>query len=55
MFYRVVCKQSANGVWEDVHANSRDFIMKYLMQYPERPMVKLTKGQVVRTEWEGSW
>ena len=52
---RVVGKQSANGVWEDVHANSREFIMKYLMQYPERPMVKLTVGQVVRTEWEGSW
>ena len=52
---RVVCKQSENGVWEDVHANSREFIMKYLMQYPERPMVKLTVGQVVRTEWEGSW
>jgi histone-lysine N-methyltransferase SETDB1 len=51
---RVVCKQSPN-VWEDVHANSRDFISKYLMQYPERPMVKLTVEQVVRTEWEGSW
>ena len=26
-----------------------------LPQYPERPMVKLSVGQVVRTEWEGKW
>ena len=35
---RVVCQQSGD-VWEDVHINSREFIKKYLMQYPERPMV----------------
>jgi hypothetical protein len=24
-------------------------------QYPERPMVKLTADQVVKTEWDGKW
>ena len=52
---RVVCRQSEAGVWEDVHTNSQEFIQKYLKQYPDRPMVKLTIGQVVRTEREGSW
>jgi len=51
---RVVCKSSAN-VWDDIHPNSKDFIKKYLDQYPERPMVKLTTGQVVKTEWDGKW
>ena len=51
---RVVCRSSFN-VWEDVHPNSKDFIQKYLNQYPERPMVKLTPGQVVKTEWDGKW
>ena len=57
---RVVCKQTesngaVSGVWDDIHPNSREFIKKYLMQYPERPMVRLIQGQIVRTEWEGSW
>eukprot|EP00095_Tigriopus_kingsejongensis_P009519 snap_masked-scaffold561_size136864-processed-gene-0.7 protein:Tk09519 transcript:snap_masked-scaffold561_size136864-processed-gene-0.7-mRNA-1 annotation:"histone-lysine n-" len=51
---RVVCHQTKE-VWEDVHPNSREFIKKYLLQYPERPMVKLNVGQIVRTEWEGKW
>lgn len=28
---------------------------KYLESYPERPMVKLQTGQVVKTEWKGKW
>ena len=56
---RIVCRQtdsnSTSGVWDDIHPNSRDFIKKYLLQYPERPMVRLIQGQIVRTEWEGSW
>ena len=56
---RVVCRQTesngTSGVWDDIHPNSRDFIKKYLLQYPERPMVRLIKGQILRTEWEGSW
>ena len=51
---REVCKASKN-VWEDVHPNSREFIQQYLQQYPERPMVKLVLGQVVKTEWDGKW
>jgi histone-lysine N-methyltransferase SETDB1 len=51
---RVVCKASPN-VWEDIHPNSKEFIQQYLEQYPERPMVKLTVGQVVKTEWDGKW
>lgn len=42
-------------MWEDIHPNSREFVKKYLKQYPERPMVKLYVAQVVRTEWEGKW
>jgi histone-lysine N-methyltransferase SETDB1 len=52
---RVVCQQSPLGVWEDVDPNSRNFVYKYLEKYPDRPMVKLTVGQVVRTELQGSW
>ena len=51
---RVVCSQSKD-VSEDIHPNSREFIKKYLSQYPERPMVKLGIGQIVRTEWDGKW
>jgi len=51
---RVVCEAS-NEVWKDIHPNSKDFIKSYLNQYPERPMVKLSVGQVVKTEWDGKW
>lgn len=51
---RVVCRSSLH-VWDDIHPNSRDFIKSYLDQYPERPMVKLTPKQVVKTEWDGKW
>jgi len=50
----LVCECSRN-VWEDIHPKSRDFIKNYLEQYPERPMVKLQPGQVVKTEWDGKW
>ncbi|XP_011144404.1 histone-lysine N-methyltransferase eggless isoform X2 [Harpegnathos saltator] len=42
-------------VWEDVPSESRDFVKKYLETYPERPMVKLQRGQIVKTEWKGKW
>ena len=51
---RLVCYQSEN-VWDDVHIDSREFIKKYLDKYPERPMVKLSPGQIVKTEWDGRW
>lgn len=50
----LVCECS-RLVYEDVHEESRDFIKLYLDRYPERPMVKLQQGQVVRTEWNGKW
>lgn len=46
---------SSPRVWEDIPSNSRDFVKKYLETYPERPMVKLQRGQIVRTEWKGKW
>ena len=51
---RVVMNQSPQ-VWQDVHLNSRDFVKNYLLQYPERPMVKMNIGQILRTEWNGRW
>ena len=51
---RLVCYQSQD-VWDDVHIDSREFIKKYLDKYPERPMVKLSPGQMVKTEWDGRW
>nr|CAD7591759.1 unnamed protein product [Timema genevievae] len=50
----LVC-ESSKQVWEDIHPDSRDFVRKYLEQYPERPMVKLQQGQIVKTEWSGKW
>ncbi|XP_035702151.1 histone-lysine N-methyltransferase SETDB1 isoform X1 [Folsomia candida] len=42
-------------VWSDVHPDSAEFIKNYLRKYPERPMVRLTLGQVISTEWNGKW
>ncbi|XP_054270353.1 histone-lysine N-methyltransferase eggless isoform X2 [Macrosteles quadrilineatus] len=50
----VVCATSKN-VWEDIHPEPREFIRNYLQQYPERPMVKLSQGQIVKVEWNGRW
>jgi len=52
---RVVCAQTENAVFEDIHPDSRDFVREYLLQYPERPMVKLNTGQHVSVECEGAW
>lgn len=51
---RLVC-ESSKHVWEDIHPESREFIKTYLQQYPERPMVRLQEGQIVKTEWNGRW
>ncbi|XP_072034491.1 histone-lysine N-methyltransferase SETDB1-B-like isoform X2 [Amphiura filiformis] len=47
--------QPATNVWEDDMGDSRDFIMRYLKRYPERPMVRLAVGQWAKTEWNGVW
>jgi len=49
-----VCGESPN-VSDDVHENIREFVKMYLHKYPERPMVKFNKKQVVRTELNNSW
>jgi histone-lysine N-methyltransferase SETDB1 len=46
--------EASKNVWEDMHMNSRSFIKKYL-ESPDRPMVKLSKGQTVRVEYNGKW
>ncbi|XP_014674200.1 PREDICTED: histone-lysine N-methyltransferase SETDB1-like [Priapulus caudatus] len=46
---------TSRNVWDDVYVDSRDFIRDYLQQYPERPMVRLTKGQSIKVEWNASW
>ncbi|XP_054001755.1 histone-lysine N-methyltransferase eggless [Hylaeus anthracinus] len=47
--------ESSLKVWEDIPNETRDFVKKYIETYPERPMVKLQTGQVVKTEWNGKW
>ncbi|GAB6033221.1 hypothetical protein CHUAL_012824 [Chamberlinius hualienensis] len=51
---RVMC-ESSKDVSLDIPIESREFIKTYLIQYPERPMVKLQKGHTVKTEWNGRW
>ncbi|XP_053134060.1 histone-lysine N-methyltransferase SETDB1 isoform X2 [Hemicordylus capensis] len=42
--------------WEDIEDIScRDFIEEYVTAYPNRPMVLLKSGQLIKTEWEGTW
>ncbi|XP_066600380.1 histone-lysine N-methyltransferase eggless isoform X2 [Prorops nasuta] len=47
--------ESSTRVWEDIPNESKDFVKKYMESYPERPMVKLQTGQIVKTEWNGKW
>ncbi|XP_029347081.1 histone-lysine N-methyltransferase eggless [Acyrthosiphon pisum] len=51
---RLVCGESPN-VCDDVHENIREFVKVYLHNYPERPMVKFNKKQIVRTELNNLW
>ncbi|CAL1611050.1 unnamed protein product [Knipowitschia caucasica] len=50
-----VCRP-LNRTWEDIEDGScRDFIEEYITAYPSRPMVLLKVGQIIKTEWEGTW
>ncbi|XP_060533636.1 histone-lysine N-methyltransferase eggless isoform X2 [Cylas formicarius] len=49
----LVFEASAN-VWEDMPADQRPFIKKYL-ESQDRPMVKLLKHQTVRVEYNAKW
>ncbi|XP_064480730.1 histone-lysine N-methyltransferase SETDB1-like isoform X3 [Ornithodoros turicata] len=51
----LMCGTSKGGVWEDMHEDVQDFVRGYLEQYPERPMLRMQKGQTVKTEWKGRW
>ncbi|CAG4967296.1 unnamed protein product [Colias eurytheme] len=51
---RLVCECSSL-VWEEVYTASKEFVRKYLKDYPERPMVRLHAGQSIKTEWRGKW
>lgn len=50
----VMCGTSKQ-VWEDMYRDVQDFVRNYLDKYPERPMLRLRKGQTVKTEWNGKW
>ncbi|XP_055947550.1 histone-lysine N-methyltransferase SETDB1-like isoform X2 [Argiope bruennichi] len=50
----VVCYQSID-VADDVHENISEFIRTYLQKYPERPMVKLQKNEITKTEFDRKW
>ncbi|KAM9368513.1 histone-lysine N-methyltransferase SETDB1 [Phaethornis superciliosus] len=42
--------------WQDIEdVSCRDFIEEYITAYPNRPMVLLKSGQLIKTEWEGTW
>ncbi|XP_033645553.1 uncharacterized protein LOC117304991 isoform X2 [Asterias rubens] len=43
------------NVWEDVPERYTEFIKEYLEKYPERPMVRLHRGQCIKTEAKGVW
>ncbi|XP_064090855.1 LOW QUALITY PROTEIN: histone-lysine N-methyltransferase SETDB1-like [Macrobrachium nipponense] len=50
-----VVTEASTCPWDDVSSDSREFIKEYLQMYPERPMVRLQKGNFVKTEWNGRW
>uniref|UniRef100_A0A7M4EJ13 SET domain bifurcated histone lysine methyltransferase 1 n=1 Tax=Crocodylus porosus TaxID=8502 RepID=A0A7M4EJ13_CROPO len=51
----LVCRP-LKKTWEDIEdVSCRDFIEEYITAYPNRPMVLLKSGQLIKTEWEGTW
>jgi len=51
---RVIVMPSPD-VWNDVGEMNKEYIYEYLQQYPERPMLRLSVGQSVKTEVDGIW
>lgn len=50
-----VCRPLKSS-WEDIEdVSCKDFIKEYITSYPNRPMVLLKPGQLIKTEWEGTW
>ena len=48
---RLICEPSSKA-WDDVPVEGRGFIRNYLVQYPERPMVKLQTSNVIKVEFQ---
>ena len=46
---------SSVKVWEDVSSSNKAFIHRYIINYPERPMAKLSVGQKVKVDQDGKW
>lgn len=52
----IIFSSPVKRTWEDIEdASCKDFIEEYITSYPNRPMVLLKAGQVIKTEWEGTW
>ena len=51
---RQVCK-SIRKVWQEVDPGNKQFIERYLTEYPSRKMVKLKVGDKISIELCGSW
>ncbi|ESO12649.1 hypothetical protein HELRODRAFT_187943 [Helobdella robusta] len=42
-------------VWEDVRTSNSQFIKEYLQVFPNRPMVHLKQGHIIKAEQNGVW
>ena len=51
---RLVCK-SFKPVWHGVETSNKDFIERYLTEYPWRKMVKLKVGDSIKTKLKRTW
>jgi len=51
---RVVYKANSD-VWIDIDPGTRDFVKLYMQQFPNRSMVKLTEGALIKTDLHGVW
>lgn len=51
---RLICEPSINA-WDDVPIEGRRFIKDYLLQYPERPMVKLQNSYIIKVEFQSMY
>ncbi|ODM97156.1 Histone-lysine N-methyltransferase eggless [Orchesella cincta] len=50
----LICDNS-QPVWNDIYAESHDFIKDYINKYPSWPMVRMSINSMVSTEWNGRW
>ena len=55
IYIRVVCDQTKDTIFKDIPPKTRNFVMKYLEEYPKRNLVQLSKGQHLSVYSAGSW